>query len=102
MTNIVPRILGFVLFVLGAAIFLTEVMHSYHRFVKQSEEYSISNSNTDDAPTKKKQMKAFFSLYHNMDELKAQNSDVSFRFEFWEAVLSIMCWVEAVSKSEHF
>ncbi|CCD65073.1 sulfotransferase family protein [Caenorhabditis elegans] len=76
MTNIVPRILGFVLFVLGAAIFLTEVMHSYHRFVKQSEEYSISNSNTDDAPTKKKQMKAFFSLYHNMDELKAQNSDV--------------------------
>ncbi|CAP32839.2 Protein CBG14245 [Caenorhabditis briggsae] len=75
MTHLVPRILGFVLFVLGAAILLTEVMHSYTRYIRQSETYTVTSGDSQDPPKKQKQLKTFFSLYRNMDEIIEQNTD---------------------------
>lgn len=75
MSQILPKVLGFILFALCAAIFISEVMNSYHRYLKHSEAYPIPDK--DDVPKKEKQMKTFFSLYHNMDEIIEQNNEVS-------------------------
>ncbi|UMM41150.1 hypothetical protein L5515_017536 [Caenorhabditis briggsae] len=50
-------------------------MHSYTRYIRQSETYTVTSGDSQDPPKKQKQLKTFFSLYRNMDEIIEQNTD---------------------------